>query len=259
MTNTKINYLDDFDPAEYLNDYFVVEPEIEDVVIARFTLKSLQNMLSNMLVLNFGSGPTIYNEVALAPQSREIHMCDYLPANLEALRDWLDDTPKAFNWEPYIKLILNEAGESTTHESVLQRVAEIRRKVTRLIQCDALSRNPLGKENSTQYDLVVTQFVTENLVSNLTEWIQVLCNISTLVLPGGWLLIGVLTNTQGYLVGEKFFPCIDLSDEDIRQGYIEAGYDPSSFDLEKVVTSGKQGYSGLTCAVARKFSHVSKK
>ncbi|MDM8530693.1 guanitoxin biosynthesis pre-guanitoxin forming N-methyltransferase GntF [Anaerolineales bacterium HSG25] len=257
MTNTKINYLDDFDPAEYLDDYFIVEPEIEDVFATQFMIKALKNMPSNLLTLDFSSGPTLYVEATLAPQSREIHMCDYVPASLDVLRSWVDDSPEAFNWTPYIKMILKEEGEAITPNTVAQRIAEMRRKITNLMRCNALLENPLG-DNRIQYDLVVTQSVTESVASNLSEWIQVMRNISTLVSPGGWLLIGVTTDTQGYYVKEKFFSCVDLTNEDIRRGYMENGYDSDSFYLETISSPGERGYSGITCAVARKFSHRSK-
>ncbi|MDM8527897.1 guanitoxin biosynthesis pre-guanitoxin forming N-methyltransferase GntF [Anaerolineales bacterium HSG24] len=252
MTNTQANYTDNFDPAIYLNDYFLVAPEVEDIFVAQFIIEAIKKMPSNLLTLDFGSGPVLSAEAVLAPQSREIHMCDYVPVSLDLLRAWVDDTPKAFNWAPYIKMALKEAGEPTTLESVAQRTTEMRRKITRLMHCNALSETPLG-DNAIQYDLVVAESVTENVATSLTEWIQVMRNISSLVLPEGWLLICVLNDGKGYFVKEKFFSCIDLSNEDIRQGYLDVGYDPDTFYIETIASPGERGYSKLTCAVARKF------
>ena len=65
-------------------------------------------------------------------------------------------------------------------------------------------------------------------------------------------LIGVTTGASTNTVGQKNFPCVDLTDEDIYQGYMAAGYDPDTFRLDKRVLPDGREYSGLTGAIARK-------
>jgi hypothetical protein len=129
----------------------------------------------------------------------------------------------------------------------------MRRKVTRLSHCDALSDTPLGR-CKLQYDLVVAQTVTDTAARNVAEWMQIMGNIGTLVAPGGWFLISVLTGTKTYVVGEKRFPYVDLSDEDIYQGYMAAGFDPETFFLERIDSPTGRGYAGVASATARKLA-----
>jgi hypothetical protein len=247
-----MNYAIDFDPKEYLNEYFLIDPEIEDIFITQFMIKALCNMPQDLLTLEFGAGPVLLGVAILAPQSREIHMCDYLPASMDEIRRWLANKPNAFNWDPYIKMVLSEEGKSTTPKSVTQRATEMRRKVTHLTTCDVLASNPIC-ENNFKYDLVIAQSITEAVADSVSQWMQVMQNISTLIAPSGWLLISVLTDTTGYIVGERNFPCVDLTNEDIYHGYMEAGYDPDTFYLEKITTPGHYGYSSLVGAIARKM------
>ncbi len=245
-------YTVDFDPREYLNEYYLVEPEIEDKFVVEFMVKALRDMPPDLLTLEFGGGPTLFAVAALASQSREIHFCDYVAASLDEVRRWLDNEADAFNWDPYIQLALEKEGQPTTPAAVAQRAADMRRKVTCLTPCDALAKAPLG-QNAPQYDLVVAQAVTDTVAKSVPEWVQIMRNISTLVRPGGWLLISVLTGTSGYIVGQNCFPCVDLSDEDIYRGYMAAGYDPDTFRLEKLDAPGQRGYSGVASATARKL------
>jgi hypothetical protein len=78
-------------------------------------------------------------------------------------------------------------------------------------------------------------------------------NIGTLVAPGGWLLVSVLTGTRAYVVGEKQFPYVDLRDEDIHRGYVDAGFDPESFYLERIDAPTGRGYAGVASATAQKL------
>jgi hypothetical protein len=246
-------YALEFDPREYLEEYYLVEPEIEDRFVMEFMVKALRKMPSDLLTLEFGGGPTLFAVATLAPRSREIHFCDYVAASLDEVRHWLAGGPNTFDWSSYIKLSLELEGQPITPATVADRQAEMRRKVTRLNRCDALSATPLGQCNR-PYDLVVAQAVTDTAARNLPEWRQIMRNIGTLVAPGGWFLISVLTGTRSYVVGEKQFPYVDLSEEDIYQGYVAAGFDPDSFYLERIDAPTGRGYTGVASATARRLA-----
>lgn len=245
-------YALEFDPREYLEEYYLVEPEIEDRFVMEFMVKALRKMPSELLTLEFGGGPTLFAVATLAPRSREIHFCDYVAASLDEVRHWLAGGPDTFDWSSYIRLSLELEGQPTTPAAVADRRAEMRRKVTCLSRCDARTSTPLGRCGR-PYDLVVAQAVTDTAARNLTEWRQVMRNISTLVAPGGWFLISVLTGTRSYVVGEKQFPYVDLSEEDIYRGYVAAGFDPKSFYLERIDAPTGRGYAGVASATAQKL------
>lgn len=247
-------YALEFDPREYLEEYYLVEPEIEDRFVMEFMVKALRKMPADLLTLEFGGGPTLFAVATLAPRSREIHFCDYVAASLDEVRHWLAGGPDVFDWSAYIRLSLKLEGQPITLAAVADRQAEMRRKVTRLSRCDALSATPLGQCDWPPYDLVVAQAVTDTAARNLPEWRQIIHNIGTLVAPAGWLLISVLTGTRSYLVGEKEFPYVDLSEGDIYRGYVAAGFDPESFYLERIDAPTGRGYAGVASATAQKFA-----
>jgi SAM-dependent methyltransferase len=253
MLRNEDKYALEFDPKEYLNEYYLIEPDVEDRFVVEFMVKALPKMPSDLLTLEFGGGPTLFAVATLAPRSREIHFCDYVTANLDEVRRWLADEPDAFDWTSYIKLSLEIEGQPTTPEAVAERRAEMRRKVTRLSRCDALSDNPLDR-CELKYDLVVAQTVTDTAANNLAEWMRIMRNIGTLVAPGGWFLISVLTGTRAYVVGDKRFPYVDLSDEDIYRGYLAAGFDPETFYFERIDAPTGRSYAGVASATARKLT-----
>ncbi|HEX9921165.1 MAG TPA: hypothetical protein VGD99_00750, partial [Anaerolineae bacterium] len=163
----------------------------------------------------------------------------------------LDDHPDAYDWLPYIEMVLEEESMPVTPEAVARWAADMRRKVTNLCRCDALAQAPLGPD-ARQYDLVVAQAVTDSVATNFSEWVQVMDNISSLVKPGGGLLISVITGTEYYSIGRKRYPNLHLTAEDIFKGYEAAGYDPTTFYLESMTAPAKRDYAGLTTAMARK-------
>ncbi len=256
ISESKDEYIAVFDPKEYLDDYG--EPDEEGIFTLRFMIKVLRDMPTGLLALEFGGGPVLYSVATLVPRAREIHFCDYLAANLDEVQHWLDGETDAFDWTPYIKLVLEEEGEPATPEAVAQRAADMRRKVTRLSICDALDSAPLG-QNAPQYDLVVAHHCTDVAAATVPEWMRIMRNISTLVKPGGWLLVsvttGASTNTFVNTVDQKSFPCVDLSDEAFYRGFMVAGCDPDTYRFDKLAVPADREYTGLTSAIARKLAN----
>lgn len=245
-------YIAAFDPHEYLYDYGYGTPDAEGLFTIRFMITALQTMPAGFLALEFGGGPILYSAATLAAKAREIHFCDYLAANLKEIQKWLADEADAFDWRPYIKAVLAAEDSPINEAAIDRRVADIRQKVSRLMRCDALAQAPLG-ETGELYDLVVAHHCTDVAAESVAEWMRIMQNISALVAPGGWLLISVTTGTTCNTVGPTVFACVDLTDDDIFQGYLSAGYDADTFRLDKIAVAEEQEYTGCVSAIARKL------
>jgi hypothetical protein len=245
---TRQDFEHTFDPESYLEEYFNGLDD-EDRFTTQFIVSALRKMPEGLVAHEFGGGPTLYSVAALAARAREIHFSDCVRANLDQVQCWLNDEPDAFDWRPYIGLTLEAEGILATPAAVAQRAADMRRRVTRLMVCDAQAALPLGE--TIKYDLVAAHHCTDVAATNVAGWIQVLRNISTLIVPGGWLLVSVTTGANLYTVGQNKFRCVDLTPEDVYQGYVAAGYDSRSLYIEtKVVPDGRE-YSGIVMAVGR--------
>lgn len=247
---TREGFESTFDPKTYL-DYFR-ELDDEDKFALGFMASALRMMPNGLLVHEFGGGPVLYSVAALAAKAREIHFSDCVQANLAEVERWLKDEQDAFDWRPHIRLALEMEGSVATPKAVAQRAAKMRRLVTRLMICDAQARAPLG-DICVQYGLVAAHHCTDVAATDFAEWVQVLRNISTLIAPGGWLLVSVTTGAHLYAVSDVVFRCADLTPDQVRQGYVAAGYAPESFRMEIRVPTHEREYSGVVMAVARKL------
>ncbi|HEX5900250.1 MAG TPA: hypothetical protein VFY32_12680, partial [Solirubrobacteraceae bacterium] len=79
---------------DYLGDYYrVVEPD-ERETIAYF-VDAIKDAAVGEAVLVFGTGPTLHHVFLAAPKASEIHLADYLPANLEEIERWRTRAPGA--------------------------------------------------------------------------------------------------------------------------------------------------------------------
>lgn len=253
LSEFKSDYVAVFHPKEYLADYSQLDEEV--IFTIRFMVRALRGLPPNLVTLEFGGGPVLYSVATQVPYAREIHFCDFLRANLNEVRSWLNNEPDAFDWTPYFKQVLEEEGRPANPTTIGLRAAAIRRKVGHLSICDALAEAPLGQDVA-RYDLVVANYCTDVAAATISEWMRIMCNIGSLVEPGGWLLVsvttGATTNTFVTSPDQRSFPCVDLSDEELYRGFITAGCDPQSFRFDKMPVPAGREYLGLTTAIARK-------
>ncbi len=240
-----------FDPRVYLEENFNGLDD-EDEFAYQFICSALRPLGSQMLIHEFGGGPALYSVAALAAKAREIHFSDAVEASLAEVKKWIRAEPGGFDWKPYIRLSLEHEGLDATPEAVLSREADMRRLLTRLMICDAQSAQPLGP-GALQYDLVAAHHCTDVAATNREEWFQVLRNVTTLVRPGGYLMLSITTGTKHYTVGKKVFRCADLQKSDLIQGYLQAGYEPQSIRLDTHQVGGtNREYTGIISAIARR-------
>jgi NNMT/PNMT/TEMT family len=239
-----------FDPKEYLKELFSA-PDDEDYFSISFIVKALKSLPSHLFIHEFGGGPTLYSVVALAAKAAEIHFSDVVDASLREVDAWLKGQPDAHDWNPYIAIALEAEGLVVTKAAIAERAALTRKVVTQLMHCDA-QRNPPIELDNIQYDLVTAHHCTDVAATNVTEWRQVLKNVTTIVRPQGWLMLSVTTGARTYQVGDVVFECVNLTKEDVLNGLLATGYRKDSIILESYEVEHPHEYSSIILALARR-------
>jgi hypothetical protein len=248
---------DQFDPAAYLDEYYG-DIGSENLELLRFLAETYQGLPKGGVLLDFGGGPTIYPLISAVGRVDEIHFSDYLEANLEEVRRWLDAEPTAFDWTPFIRMALElETSGSCTESDVERRAAEIRERVTRLMRCDA-SRTPPIESPDRLYDVVLTNFCAESATSDRELWQAYVTNIASLLKPGGSLVMSALKGATRYSVGSRSFPAVDISEDDLIELLEETGF-PRKRTEVRIVAADRpsRDYEGLMLAVATKATERS--
>ncbi|MFI3156608.1 MAG: guanitoxin biosynthesis pre-guanitoxin forming N-methyltransferase GntF [Methylococcaceae bacterium] len=241
-----------FTPRDYLQEYYVdVSPE--NLALLQFAVKAFQIIPSNGVLLDFGGGPTIYPLIAAAKHVKEIHFCDYLDVNLNEVRLWLQGHHSAFDWQEFVKVTLNlESQDNGTAQTVLERKTLIRQRVTRVFNCDVRNSPPIDEPGA--YDILVSNFCAESITDDWIQWRKFFHNITSLLKPNGFFLFSSLKGARCYAVGERFFPAVSLSENDITQALTEEGFDLQTIILESIPADPSSQYEGLITVLAQKLA-----
>ena len=242
-----------FDPQAYLQEYYA-DIGAENLAILQFLVHALREISPQSVLLDFGGGPTVYSLIASANYAREIHFCDYLESNLEQVRIWLKAHPHAFDWTEFIKTILLLEEKDSSPESIVLRENQVRQRVTNVLRCDA-NQDPPIQTHVTGYDAVVSNFCAESATEDMQEWRKFVGNITSLIRPGGRLIMSTLKGATSYGVGREIFPAVNIMEEDLIELLVDIGFDCNTIQIDSVPADRpSRHYQGLMFVTALKMA-----
>ncbi len=241
----------DWVPAEYLTDYYgEVEPD-ERETIAYF-VAAMRHAEPGRPVLLFGVGPTLHHVFLAAGTASELHLADYLPANLTEIARWIDREPGAHDWRPFVRYTLEcEGVADPTEEQITRREELTRTKITRLIQADAHRPEPVAD----RYATVISAYCADSATDEHATWRTFMEHISGRVEPGGVFLTSALRRCRSYVVGGKHFPSANVDEHDLR-AVLQPGFEGGSIEVCELAGHEAQGYSSVVLAWRRRREHV---
>jgi NNMT/PNMT/TEMT family len=236
----------DWVPGEYLADYYR-EVEADELETIAFFVDAMREVEPGEPVLFFGVGPTLHHVFLAAPHASEIHLADYLPANLREIERWLAREPGAHDWRPFVRYTLRCEGiADPTEAQVTEREELTRARVTRLLEVDAREPSPLEE----RYATVVSAYCADSATEDRAVWEMFMEHISGLVRPGGVFVTAALRRCRHYVVGGKRFPSADVDEYDVHAA-LAPRFAHATVEARRLAEHAAQGYSGIVLAWAR--------
>lgn len=243
-----------FDPKDYLKEYYL-ELDKENRGLLKFFARAYEEMDSEAAMhsglnfLEFGGGPTIYQLISASKKTATITFADYLKGNLDEVSLWKRDSKKAFNWDPYFYEVLRlEKMSDITENDIEARKGLLRKKMTHFLLCDAFEENPLGEEYKSTFDVVSSNFVADSITTKWETWEQLIKNTTSLLKPNGTLILTSLKEAEFYLIGDRQFPAVYLTEDHVLDSLRRLGfqnYFMKSIAAETEEQKRYRGYNGL--------------
>ncbi|XP_044134397.1 nicotinamide N-methyltransferase-like isoform X1 [Bufo gargarizans] len=231
-SSSQQNYIDEFNPKDYLQTYYVPG---EGMLFGEWTDFALQNLHETFTkggvrgdtLLDFGTGPTIYQHLSACEVFDKIIVSDFLEQNRAEFRKWLNKDPDAFDWTPIIKHVCELEGNREGWE---KKAEKLRSKVKEVLKCDALKQNPYDPIVVPPVDCLLSCLCLEAPCKDIKSYCEVLKNFQHLIKPGGHLLILSGLNATFYYVGKTYFSSMVTKKDELEMAFKEAGY-----EIEKAV------------------------
>ena len=139
-------------------------------------------------MLDYGCGPALAYNISAAGVNAEIVLAEYGEKCRNTLQDWLNHSPIAWDWTPYIKHVICDL-EGKDESEVLKREENLRKAVKAVVPCDITQDPPIAKGYERPYDVVLSMLCIENGCLVRNEYKAAVRRIATLVKTGGNLLL----------------------------------------------------------------------
>lgn len=242
-----------FAPRGYLEEFYSTAGMASDeVAIAEFVrgfLVSRGKKFAKML--DFGSGPTIHHVALFAPHVERVYIADFLKSNLKEINDWIEK--RGHDWTPYIRDILAREGKASD-AAIAGRMRMLRSKIKGLHHCNALNAAPFGDAVEAPFPLVTSFYCLECIGHEKARWKLAMRNMTSLVAPGGWVVMSALRDTDKYIVGGQEFPATRINEHDMRKTLVACGFVPETINIQvhPCVEWEAEGFSSVIVCSARK-------
>ncbi|XP_036693006.1 phenylethanolamine N-methyltransferase isoform X2 [Balaenoptera musculus] len=213
-----------------------------------------QGEVSGRTLIDIGSGPTIYQLLSACAHFDDITMTDFLEVNRQELGLWLRDEPGAFDWSVYSRHVCLIEGKG---ESCQEKECQLRARVKRILPIDVHQPQPLGAGSLAPLpaDALVSAFCLEAVSPDLASFQRALDHITTLLRPGGHLLLIGALEESWYLAGEARLAVVPVREEEVREALVRSSYevrDLRTYIMPSHLRTGVDDVKGIFFAWARK-------
>ncbi|XP_007940226.1 phenylethanolamine N-methyltransferase [Orycteropus afer afer] len=180
--------------------------------------------VSGRSLIDIGSGPTIYQLLSACAHFEDITMTDFLEVNRQELGRWLREEPGAFNWSAYSQHVCLIEGKG---ESWQEKEHQLRARVKRVLPIDVHQSQPLGAGSLVPLpaDALISTFCLEAVSPDLASFQRALDHITSLLRPGGHLLLIGALEESWYLAGEARLAVVPVREEQVREALLRSGYE----------------------------------
>jgi hypothetical protein len=242
-------------PSRYLQEYYSAVENDERATIA-FLVDAADRLGAASELLEFGCGPTVHHLFPFVHRVAEIHVADYLPSNLDAVRRWVTRQPGTHDWSAFAACALRcELGRTPTRIEIESRENLTRQRITGFFHADARCPTPIvGERGRQRYGAVLCCFCPDSITADRDEWRRCMLNIASLVAPQGWLVVAALRATEAYRVGDVRFPSAGVTEHDVAAVFAEAGYPAATTTVTVAQAPDDRGFgfSAITLAMGRR-------
>ncbi|XP_036115796.1 nicotinamide N-methyltransferase [Molossus molossus] len=255
---SKDTYLSHFNPRDYLEKYYSFgSTQSAENQILRFLLKNLFNIfcvagVKGDLLIDIGSGPTIYQLLSACESFKTIIATDYTDQNLQELEKWLKKEPGAFDWSSVVSYVCELEGNRAKGQ---EKEEKLRRAVKQVLKCDVTQSQPLGAVSLPLADCVLSTLCLDAACPDLPAYRAALRNLSSLLKPGGYLVMADVLKSSYYMIGEQRFSSLSLDRAAVEAAVREAGYAIQQLEVvSQRYPSTMAGNEGLFFLVGQKPS-----
>ncbi|XP_072342742.1 nicotinamide N-methyltransferase-like [Scyliorhinus torazame] len=222
-----------FNSRIYLETYYLSPlGNVLEKAFLPFVLTNLVKTFSSgpkfRTLLEIGCGPCLHLALTASGHAEQIVVSDFASNNRQEIELWLQNDPGAFDWSPIAKYVCELEGD---REKWTEKEKKLRDSIKQVLKCDVHQTNPLHPVELEPADCLVTSLCLEAACKDKAAYCAALRNVTSLLKPGGVLILISVLNESYYIVDELKFSCLKFDQAFLESAIKEAGYEIDGFEM----------------------------
>lgn len=229
---------DDFDSCDYCKqNYGVVLEEDRKIVEHVRDFFAGINDVRDADGLDVGTGPNLYPALSMLPLCGKITLWEHSQANV----DWLNrEVPRHSTvWDPFWDVL--------TKQRCYRKIGDSRAALAERAQ---IMKRSIFELPRATWDVGTMFFVAESITGAKREFDRAIRAFLEALRPGAPFAIALMENSEGYRVGDNYFPAIKVDEETVRGKLVSYAH---ALNVMHIDSDGllREGYSGMILAHGR--------
>ncbi|XP_042144176.1 indolethylamine N-methyltransferase-like [Ixodes scapularis] len=214
-------YKEQFRARTYVDSYFTGE-------ISFFQLEETHRLFQSDLIqgetlLEVGSGPMIVNSLMISSRFKHIVLSDLVEENKLELNKWINRDADAIDWSLSAEQIAAIEGYGDIKKGAMEILERTRAAIRKVVSCDVVEPAVLPVEHKETFDVVLSCGCLESAAAEHESYRRVVCNVATVVKPGGLLVILGVGGLKQYSVGTADFTLANITGNVVTEAVTDAG------------------------------------
>ncbi|XP_053311288.1 nicotinamide N-methyltransferase-like [Spea bombifrons] len=228
----KYYHVHEFEPTHLVDLYFSSKSEdalLEETVFAtlKFLLNEKQNSrIEGEALLDFSAGSIVFQLLAIFECFKEITLLEFNDFCIAELEKWRNSHDEAYDWSHASKALMDLEGKSGGWQ---EKEELLKAKIKQILKCDFTKENPTDPIVLPKVDCIISAWLLDIISPDKEAYIRNFRKLSSLLKPGGRLILFGNINHSFYFIGEHKYNFLSYDEEFLRRTLKDEGYVMESY------------------------------
>uniref|UniRef100_A0A8C5MK19 Uncharacterized protein n=1 Tax=Leptobrachium leishanense TaxID=445787 RepID=A0A8C5MK19_9ANUR len=166
------------------------------------------------VLIDISHGLCFFTLFAVCEHFKEITVLACNDAWITEIEKWMQNDSDAFDWSHVLMILKGLEGNSG---DLREKEEHSRKIINRILKCDLAKKNPTDPISIEKADCVLSAWLLEVLCNDEDEYRYNLGKISSLLKPGGRLIMAADINTSFVKLGEHIFHVFKYNEDFLKK------------------------------------------
>lgn len=231
------------------HNYNVLQAEDREIIrrVSQFFIHAFGGSTSGRAGrrgVDVGSGTNLYPALLMLPWAESLQLTDYSAGNINWLRDHVSSDSGPWTWGPF----WHELEEAEGYNQIGEPRKHLRLACLSKPGYAGIEQRSLFELPPAQWDLGTMFFVAESMTEDPDEFHVALASFLGALKPGAPFATTFMAESDGYRVGDTWYPAFSVTADDVRRHFTELGARDLTVELPETPHRVRDGYTGMIVA-----------